>query len=170
MKMLIEQEVRVDKWLWAVRIYKTRNQAAEACKKGRILILDQPVKPSRLLKINDVLNIKKNPVLYSYRVMGLLGKRLSAKAVQEYVENITPEAEMEKLKQRETFFSSEGNAWFERNSEKLGLRKLPESDPLLLEILSLPLPSRSQEGTKILEIGCGDGRRLSWLRQNRGFS
>ena len=101
--MLIDQDVRVDKWLWAVRIYKTRNQAAEACKKGRVLILDQAVKPSRVLKINDVLNIKKTPVLYSYRVLGLLGKRLSAKAVQEYVENITPEAEMDKLKFRETF-------------------------------------------------------------------
>ena len=102
--MLIDQDVRVDKWLWAVRIYKTRNQAAEACKKGRVLILDQAVKPSRVLKINDVLNIKKTPVLYSYRVLGLLGKRLSAKAVQEYVENITPEAEIDKLKFRETFF------------------------------------------------------------------
>ncbi len=102
--MLIDKEVRIDKWLWAVRIYKTRNQAAEACKKGRILILDQSVKPSRVLKINDVVQVKKPPVVYSYRVLGLLGKRLSAKAVREYIENITPEAEMDKLKVRETFF------------------------------------------------------------------
>lgn len=102
--MLIDKKVRVDKWLWAVRIYKTRNQAAEACKKGRILILDQSVKPSRVLKINDVVQVKKPPVVYSYRVLGLLGKRLSAKAVREYIENITHEAEMDKLKVRETFF------------------------------------------------------------------
>ena len=102
--MLIDKEVRVDKWLWAVRIYKTRKQAAEACKKNRILILDQSVKPSRVLKINDVVQVKKPPVVYSYRVLGLLGKRLSAKAVREYIENITPEAEMDKLKVRETFF------------------------------------------------------------------
>ncbi|MFC2115260.1 RNA-binding S4 domain-containing protein [Bacteroidota bacterium] len=102
--MLTDQEVRVDKWLWAVRIYKTRNQASEACRKGRVLILDQTVKPSRVLRINDVVQVRKPPVVYSYLVLGLLAKRLSAKAVQEYVENITPEAEMDKLKVRETFF------------------------------------------------------------------
>jgi len=102
--MFTNNQVRVDKWLWAVRIYKTRGQATEACKKGRILILDQEVKPSRILKINDVVYVKKPPVLYSYKVLGLLGKRLSAKAIQEYSENITPQDEMDKLKIRETFF------------------------------------------------------------------
>ena len=102
--MLIDNEVRVDKWLWAVRIYKTRSQAAEACKKGRILIDDQPVKASRVLKINDIVQLKKPPLLYSFKVLGLLGKRLSAKLIREYAENITPEEEMEKLKVRETFY------------------------------------------------------------------
>ena len=102
--MLIEKQVRVDKWLWAVRIFKTRNLATEACKKGKIIINDQPVKPSRVLKINDVVHVKKPPVLYVYRVKGLLGKRLSARLIQEYCENITPESELKKLKVRETFF------------------------------------------------------------------
>ncbi len=102
--MLIDKELRVDKWLWAVRIYKTRSQATEACKKGKILIAEQPVKASRILRINDIVYVKKPPVLFSYRVVGLLGKRLSAKAVTEYVENITPQEEMDKLKVRETFF------------------------------------------------------------------
>ena len=104
--MLIDKQIRVDKWLWAVRIFKTRNQATEACKKGRILIREQPVKPSRVLRINDIIQIKKPPVVYSYKVMGLLSKRLSAKLVQDFIEDITPESELQKLKVRETFFIS----------------------------------------------------------------
>ena len=102
--MLIDKKVRVDKWLWAVRIYKTRSQASEACKKGRVLIDKQVVKPSRVLKINDVVQISRPPVIYSFRVKGLLGKRMSARIVQEYVDNITPDSELQKLKLRETFF------------------------------------------------------------------
>ena len=104
--MLIDKRIRVDKWLWAVRIYKTRNQATEACKKGRILIREQPVKPSRVLRVNDIVQVKRPPVIYSYKVTGLLSKRLSARLVQDYVENITPESELQKLKVRETFFIS----------------------------------------------------------------
>lgn len=104
--MLIDKQIRVDKWLWAVRIYKTRNQATEACKKGRILIREQPVKPSRVLRINDIIQVKRPPVIYSYKVTGLLAKRLSARLVQDYIEDITPKQELEKLKVRETFFIS----------------------------------------------------------------
>ena len=104
--MLIDKQIRVDKWLWAVRIFKTRNQATEACKKGRILIQDIPVKPSRVLRVNDVIQVKRPPLVYSYRVTGLLAKRLSARLVQEYVADITPESELEKLKVRDTFFIS----------------------------------------------------------------
>ena len=104
--MLIDKQIRVDKWLWAVRIFKTRNQATEACKKGRILIREQPVKPSRILRINDIIQVKKPPVVYSYKVTGLLAKRLSARLVLDYIEDITPEQELEKLKVRETFFIS----------------------------------------------------------------
>ena len=104
--MLIEKQIRVDKWLWAVRIFKTRSQATEACRRGRIVIDEQPVKPSRVLKINDVIKVKKPPVVYSYRVSGLLAKRLSARLVKDYVEDITPEQELEKLRMRDTFFIS----------------------------------------------------------------
>ena len=102
--MLTDKQIRVDKWLWAVRLYKTRNQATEACKKGRILIREQPVKPSRVLRVNDIVQVKKPPVVYSYKVTGLLSKRLSARLVQDYILDVTPEQELEKLKVRETFF------------------------------------------------------------------
>lgn len=104
--MLIDKQIRVDKWLWAVRIFKTRNQATEACKKGRILIREQPVKPSRVLRINDIIQVKRPPVVYSFKVTGLLAKRLSARLVKDYIEDITPVQELEKLKVRETFFIS----------------------------------------------------------------
>lgn len=104
--MLIDREVRVDKWLWAVRVFKTRSQATEACRKGKVLIEGQAVKPSRILKVNETVQVKKSPILHSYRVLGLLGKRLSAKAIREFVENITPEEELDKLRVRDPFFIS----------------------------------------------------------------
>ena len=92
-----EENLRIDKWLWAVRIFKTRSQAADACKKGRVLIDDVQVKPSRVIKINEVVFIKRPPVTYQYKVLGLLGKRQSASVAADYVEDITPEDEKMKL-------------------------------------------------------------------------
>jgi len=92
-----EENLRVDKWLWAVRIFKTRSQAAEACKKGKVLIDDVQVKPSRVIKKGEVIYVKNPPVTYQFKVLGLLGKRQSAKVVVDYVEDITPEEEKVKL-------------------------------------------------------------------------
>jgi len=90
-------ELRIDKWLWAVRIYKTRSQAANACKKGSVLIEGQQVKPSRTVKAGETVTVKKKPVFYKYKVLGLLEKRQSAKIADEYKEDITPEEELQKL-------------------------------------------------------------------------
>lgn len=92
-----EDNLRIDKWLWAVRIFKTRSQAAEACKKGRILIDDIQVKPSRVIKIGETVVVKNPPVVYQYKVLGLLGKRQSAAIAADYVKDITPEEEKLKL-------------------------------------------------------------------------
>ena len=92
-----EDNLRIDKWLWAVRIFKTRSQASEACKKGRILIEDLQVKPSRIIKKGEIVFVKSPPVTYQFKVLGLLGKRQSAKIVVDYVEDITPEEEKLKL-------------------------------------------------------------------------
>ena len=97
-------ELRIDKYLWAVRIFKTRSQATDACRKGKVIIEEVQVKPSRVVKEGDVIRVKRNPVVYSYRVTKLLGNRLSAKLVVDYVENITPEEELKKLEVKETFF------------------------------------------------------------------
>jgi len=92
-----DSEVRIDKWLWAVRVYKTRSQAAEACKKGKVYVNGDQAKPSKIVKTDDVIEVKKPPVLYRYKVKELLDKRMSAKLVGEFVDDITPEQEVIKI-------------------------------------------------------------------------
>ncbi len=96
--------VRIDKYLWAVRVYKTRTLATEACKKGRVTMADVPVKASRMVSAGEVIEVKKMPVLYSYRVKDPIEKRVGAKIVDQYVENITPEEEIQKLDLQDDFF------------------------------------------------------------------
>ncbi len=90
-------EVRVDKWLWAMRVFKTRTIATEACKKGRVYIGDAIAKPSRTIKVGDIVKVRKPPVTYSFRVLALTQNRLGAKLVPEYMENITPKSELDLL-------------------------------------------------------------------------
>lgn len=94
-----KSEVRIDKWLWAVRIFKTRTIATEAIKKGRVTVGDNPnpVKPSRMLKVGETVNVRKPPVTYSFRVLALTENRLGARLVPEYMENITPQSQYDLL-------------------------------------------------------------------------
>jgi ribosome-associated heat shock protein Hsp15 len=89
---------RIDKWLWAIRIYKTRTLATDACKAGKIKINGQAVKPSRELKLMDVITISQGPLTKTFRVKALLHNRVSAKLVPENAEDLTPSEEYEKLK------------------------------------------------------------------------
>lgn len=90
-------EVRVDKWLWAVRVFKTRTMATDACKKGRVMIDNVSVKPSRTVKPGDVVMVRKPPVTYSFRVRAVTQNRLGAKLVPDYMENVTPQHELDLL-------------------------------------------------------------------------
>lgn len=90
-------DLRIDKWLWAIRVYKTRSLAAEACKKGRVFLNGDTAKASRTLKIGDVVEVKKPPVTFRYEVKELLKNRVGAKLVENYVDDITPEQEVIKL-------------------------------------------------------------------------
>lgn len=92
-----KSEVRIDKWLWAVRIFKTRTIATDACKKGRVSIGDAIAKPSRMVKVGDTVSVRKPPVTYTFRVLALTENRLGAKLVPEYMENITPKSELDLL-------------------------------------------------------------------------
>jgi ribosome-associated heat shock protein Hsp15 len=96
--------VRIDKYLWAVRLYKTRTLATEACKKGRVSMDDMPAKPSRTITAGDVIQVRKMPVVYSYRIKDPIEKRVGAKIVDQYVEDITPQEELQKLEMQDDFF------------------------------------------------------------------
>jgi ribosome-associated heat shock protein Hsp15 len=97
-------KMRIDKWLWAVRIYKTRNKAAEACRKGRVIIDGLQVKPSREIKPGDIILIRKLPVIFTYKVKDLLQRRPPAKIAAEYYVDLTSVEELDKLKINETIF------------------------------------------------------------------
>jgi ribosome-associated heat shock protein Hsp15 len=89
--------VRIDKWLWAVRVFKTRSQAAEACKGGKVKIDGVPVKPSREVKTGDIITVQSKSIKKTLKVLKPAKNRVSAKFVAELMEDITPPAELEKL-------------------------------------------------------------------------
>jgi len=91
----MKTEVRIDKWLWAVRLFKTRTLAAEACKKGKVIVRNIPVKPSRNVKIGDVVSIKRNPILFSFEVLALSENRMNAKLVPDFMKNVTTPDQLE---------------------------------------------------------------------------
>ena len=90
-------EARIDKWMWAARIFKTRTIAAEACKKGRISINGSQVKPARMVKPGDVVQVRKPPVTYSFKVLQAIEKRVGAKLVPEIMDNVTTPDQYELL-------------------------------------------------------------------------
>lgn len=90
-------EARVDKWLWAARIFKTRSIAAAACKKGQVSLNGAQLKPSRTIKVGDIVNVRKAPVTYSFKVKQTIEKRVGAKLIPEILENVTPPEQYELL-------------------------------------------------------------------------
>ena len=98
-------DIRLDKYLWAVRVFKTRSDAADAIRNNRVLVNDAYAKPSREVKQGDIISVKKMPVTYRYKVLELVSSRQGAKNVPQYCLNITPQEELDKLTvPRETIF------------------------------------------------------------------
>jgi ribosome-associated heat shock protein Hsp15 len=89
--------IRIDKFLWAVRIFKTRSLAAEACRKGRIIINNIQVKPSRTVVSKEIITVRKLPVIFTYEVIDPIEMRISAKLVDNYIRDLTTEDEKSKL-------------------------------------------------------------------------
>lgn len=90
-------EVRIDKWLWAMRVFKTRTIATDAVKKGRVTMGGVVVKPSRTVKPGDIIDVKKPPITYTFKVLQITQNRLGAKLVPEYLENLTPQSQYDLL-------------------------------------------------------------------------
>lgn len=90
--------MRIDKYLWCVRLYKTRRQASEACRKGKVKLNGVESKPGKEVVIDDYIEIRKSPILYKYRVKDIPKSRVGAKLVESLILNLTPEEQILKLK------------------------------------------------------------------------
>ncbi len=101
--------VRIDKWLFAVRLYKTRSMASEECRKGKVTINGMPVKPSRELKEGETVQLRRPPITRSYKVLALTENRMAAKLVPEFMVETTPASELEILEVQKnmSFFNRE---------------------------------------------------------------
>jgi ribosome-associated heat shock protein Hsp15 len=91
------EEARIDKWLWAARIFKTRSIAADACKNGRVTIEGVNVKPSRMVKEGETVSVRKPPITYSFRILKTIEQRVGAKLLPEIYENVTAPEQYELL-------------------------------------------------------------------------
>lgn len=96
-KLKIQESARLDKWLWASRIFKTRSIAADACKNGRVSLGGTNLKPSRTVKIGDVINVKKPPITYSFKIVNAIESRVGAKLIDQVYENVTDAKQYELL-------------------------------------------------------------------------
>lgn len=94
----MDEALRIDKWLWAVRIYKTRTMAGDACRAGKVKIQGQAVKPSRAIKVGDVITVTLGPLSKTIQVIELIHNRVSAKLVPQSMLDLTPEEEYERIK------------------------------------------------------------------------
>lgn len=92
------EKVRIDKWLWAVRIFKTRSLAADACEKGKISIGDQKIKASRIINVGQTVMVRKGAFTMQFMVLQLIENRVSAKLAANFCKDVTPEIELEKIK------------------------------------------------------------------------
>lgn len=99
------EEVRIDKYLWSIRVYKTRTDATDACKGGKVRVNGADTKPSKNVKVGNVIVVRKGAVTYTFKVLQLVDRRQGAALVPSYAENLTPEEELAKLRAPvETFF------------------------------------------------------------------
>jgi ribosome-associated heat shock protein Hsp15 len=93
------QSVRIDKWLWAIRLFKTRSLAMAACRGGHVKIAGHPVKPAREVHINDIIEARTGEIIRTVKVLALLEQRVGAQLVKDYAEDLTPESEYAKRKE-----------------------------------------------------------------------
>jgi ribosome-associated heat shock protein Hsp15 len=105
-KTTTAQRVRIDKWLWAVRLYKTRSQAADACSEGKVRANDEPVKASRIVKVGDVFMVRHQLYTLTVQVLAIIEKRVGAPLVKDYMLDLTPEEE--KTKRKEVYVFNTG--------------------------------------------------------------
>lgn len=128
-------EARLDKWLWAARIYKTRTLAADACKNGRVTINGAQAKPSRVVKVGDEVGVKKSPITYSFRVKQAIEKRVGAKLLPDVLENITSAQQYELLEMSRIsgFVGRARGTGRPTKKERRALDEFAEETPLFID-------------------------------------
>jgi len=105
-------EIRIDKWLFAVRLFKTRGQATEACRRGKIKLNESQAKAAKSIKLGDIINIRQSPMIRSLEVIGLTERRIGAKLVENFAKDITPKEEWDK------FYKSKSNRTENQNKSQ----------------------------------------------------
>ncbi len=99
------EETRIDKYLWSIRVFKTRSEATDACRGGKVRVNDVSAKPSRTVAPGDTITVRKGAATFTYKVITAIDKRQGARLVSEFAENLTPQEEIDKLRQPvETFY------------------------------------------------------------------
>lgn len=128
-------EARLDKWLWAARIYKTRTLAADACKNGRVTINGAQAKPSRVVKVGDEVGVKKSPITYTFRVKQAIEKRVGAKLLPDVLENITSAQQYELLEMSRIsgFMGRARGTGRPTKKERRALDEFAEETPLFID-------------------------------------
>lgn len=128
-------EARIDKWLWAARIYKTRTLAADACKAGRVTLNGLGVKPSRSVKSGDLVGVRKPPMTYQFRVKQAIEKRIGAKLLEDVLENLTPPEQYELLEMSRIsgFVARARGTGRPTKKERRALESFEEASTLLLD-------------------------------------
>ena len=131
-------EARIDKWLWAARIYKTRTLASDACKNGRVTINGAQAKPSRSVKPGDEVGVKKSPITYTFRVKQAIEKRVGAKLVPDILENITTPEQYELLEMSRIsgFIDRQRGTGRPTKKERRALDDFSDDVPLFLDDFS----------------------------------
>lgn len=125
--------VRVDKWLWAMRLYKTRSIAADACRANRVKVNDGLAKPARPVEVGDVVSARRGHITYTYKVLQLIGNRQPASNLPKYIKDITPQSELDKLNvPRETIFVQR-----DRGSGRPTKRERRQIDSLMDELIEV---------------------------------
>lgn len=128
-------EARLDKWLWAARIYKTRTLSADACKNGRVTINGAQAKPSRVVKVGDEVGVKKSPITYTFRVKQAIEKRVGAKLLPDVLENITSAQQYELLEMSRIsgFVGRARGTGRPTKKERRALDEFAEETPLFID-------------------------------------
>ena len=148
------QEERIDKWLWATRIFKTRSMATDACKKGRVMVDGVCIKPSRNIKIGDTISVRKPPVTYTFEVTGLTEARIGAKLVPQYLINKTTKDQYELLDMvKISGFVNRKKGWAGRQKKKdANWLTLPRKChlPILIGILTMTMKTKMMRPNNLL--------------------